>query len=222
MNFYERLAATPLFQGLTNSELMQIIGQTKFAFHKIAPGKTIRDEGEPCHSMAFLIDGTATATMSAADHGYSVEETIQAPEMLQPERLFGLTQRYTHTFTAITECDIMEISKNDIMQLSDEFFIFRINLLNAISTVSQKNERLAWQPMPQDTRGRITRFLALHSSKPTGTKTIRIKMTRLAQETGLGRLAVSKELNEMQELGLLDFSRGIITIKAIEKLYQKT
>lgn len=221
MNFYERLAATPLFQGLTNSELMQIIGQTKFAFRKIAPGKTIREEGEPCHGMAFLIDGMATATMSAADHGYSVEETIQAPEMLQPERLFGLTQRYTHTFTAITECGLMEIGKNDIMQLSDEFFIFRINLLNAISTVSQKNERLAWQPMPQDTRGRIARFLALHCSKPTGAKTIRIKMTRLAQETGLGRLAVSKELNEMQELGLLDFSRGIITIKAIEKLYQK-
>lgn len=221
MNFYEKLAATPLFQGLTNSELTQIIGQTKFAFRKIAPGKTIHEEGEPCHSMAFLIDGVATAIMSAADHGYSVEETMLAPEMLQPERLFGLTQRYTHTFTALTECDLMEIGKNDIMQLSDEFFIFRINLLNAISTVSQKNERLAWQPMPQDTRGRIARFLALHCTKPTGAKTIRIKMTRLAQETGLGRLAISKELNEMQELGLLDFSRGIITIKAIEKLYQK-
>ena len=211
----------PLFQGLTNSELTQIIGQTKFAFRKIAPGKTIHEEGEPCHSMAFLIDGVATAIMSSADHGYSVEETMLAPEMLQPERLFGLTQRYTHTFTALTECDLMEIGKNDIMQLSDEFFIFRINLLNAISIVSQKNERLAWQPMPQDTRGRIARFLALHCTKPTGAKTIRIKMTRLAQETGLGRLAISKELNEMQELGLLDFSRGIITIKAIEKLYQK-
>lgn len=218
MNFYNKLADTPLFQGLTNSELMQIIGQTKFSFHKYAAERTIRNEGEPCESMAFLIDGTAKIISFADDHGFSVEETILAPYIIQPERLFGLTQRYTHKFMAVTQCDIMELCKNDIMRLSDEFIIFRMNLMNVISTMSQKVERNLWKPMPDDTRGRLNRFFKSHCTTPTGEKTVRIKMTRLAQETGIGRLAVSKELNEMAELGFLEFSRGIISIKAIEKL----
>lgn len=218
MNLYDKLVATPLFQGMTNSELMQIIGQTKFAFHKFAPGKTIRNEGEPCKSMAFLFDGTMLSVSFADDHGYSVEEHITAPCIIQPERLFGLTQRHTHKYVATTHCDIMELGKNDILRLSDEFIIFRINLINVISTISQKAERKVWTTMPDNTYGRVAYFLKSHCTIPTGKKTIRIKMTRLAQETGLGRRAVSKELNTMEEQGTLAFSRGIITIPAIEKL----
>ena len=218
MNFYDKLAATAMFQGMTNSELMQVIGQTKFSFLRVATGKTIRHEGEPCTSMAFILDGKAAVTSFADDHGYSVEETAAAPMMMQPERLFGLTQRYTRTFAASTACDIMEIGKNDIMRLSDEFFIFRINLMNILSTTSQKTERRIWSATPCDTRGRLAEFFKRHCTIPTGKKTIRIKMTRLAQETGLGRLAVSKELNAMEGQGLLAFSRGIITVPDIEKL----
>ena len=218
MNFYDKLAATALFQGMTNSELMQVIGQTKFSFLRATPGKTIRREGESCQSMAFILDGKASVTSFADDHGYSVEETVGAPVMMQPERLFGLTQRYTRTFAAVTACDIMEIDKDDIMRLSDEFFIFRINLMNVLSTTSQKTERHIWSPTPCDTRGRLAKFFKRHCTIPTGEKTIRIKMTRLAQEIGLGRLAVSKELNAMEEQGLLAFSRGIINVPAIEKL----
>ena len=47
---------------------------------------------------------------------------------------------------------------------------------------------------------------------------MRIKMTRLAQETGLGRRAVSETLNTMQDENLLAFSRGIIEIPHIEAL----
>lgn len=218
MIFYNKLAATPLFQGLTNSDLTQIIGQTKFSFYKFASDKTIRNEGEPCRSMAFLLSGTARVITYSDDHGFSVEETIAAPYILQPERLFGLNQRYTHNFIANSECDIMEIDKNDILRLTDEFVILRINLLNIISTLSQKATRPLWQPSPDNDEGRIIRFLKSRCSSPVGKKTIRIKMTRLAQETGLGRLAVSKELNRLQERRLLVFSRGIISITNMEKL----
>lgn len=218
MNFCNILANTPLFQGMTDNELTQITGQTKFAFHKFAPGTIIKDYGEPCTSMALIIDGATKMVSSADDYGYSVEEPLHAPHIIQPERLFGLTQRYTRQFVADTHCGIMEISKNDIMQLSDEFVIFKINLINVLSTVSQKAERQIWTPNPNDTHGRLVKFFKKRCAVPAGKKTIRIKMTRLAQEIGIGRLAVSKELNRMEKQGLLTFSRGIITVPALEKL----
>lgn len=213
MNFYDKLAATPLFQGLTSSDLIQIIGQTKFSFYKFASDKTIRNEGEPCRSMAFLLSGTARMVTYADDHGFSVEETITAPCILQPERLFGLTQRYTRNFIAASSCVIMEIDKNDILRLTDEFVILRINLLNIISTLAQKADRPIWQHTPDNDEGRVLKFLRSRCTSPTGKKIIRIKMVRLAQEMGIGRLAVSKALNKLQDSGCLEFSRGIITIK---------
>ena len=108
--------------------------------------------------------------------------------------------------------------KDDLMRISDEFIIFRMNLVNYISALSQKTTRKLWHPIPADAHDRIVHFIKTHCSSPTGPKTMRIKMTRLAQETGLGRRAVSEILNTMQDENLLTFSRGIIEINHIEAL----
>lgn len=218
MKLYDSLQSSPLFQGLTSDNLLQIIGQTKFSFHKIAAGDTIKDEGEKCNRLALVTSGQAKSIAHADDHGYSIEESVAAPYMLQPECVFGLHTHYTRTFIATTTCDTVEIDKNDLMRISDEFIIFRMNIINYISALSQKATRKLWHPTPADARGRIVYFIKQHCLSPTGPKTMRIKMTRLAQETGTGRRAVSEALNAMQDEKLLTFSRGIIEIPHIEAL----
>lgn len=218
MKLYDSLQSSPLFQGLTSDNLLQIIGQTKFSFHKITAGDTIKDEGEKCNRLALVTSGQAKSIAHADDHGYSIEESVAAPYMLQPECVFGLHTHYTRTFIATKTCDTVEIDKNDLMRISDEFIIFRMNLINYISALSQKATRKLWHPTPADARGRIVYFIKQHCLSPTGPKTMRIKMTRLAQETGTGRRAVSEALNAMQDENLLTFSRGIIEIPHIEAL----
>lgn len=218
MKLYDSLQSSPLFQGLTSDNLLQIIGQTKFTFLKIAAGDIIKKEGEQCNRLALVVNGQAKSIAYADDHGYSIEENVAAPYTLQPECMFGLQLHYTRTFIATTTCDIVEIDKDDLMRISDEFIIFRMNLVNYISALSQKTTRKLWHPIPADAHDRIVHFIKTHCSSPTGPKTMRIKMTRLAQETGLGRRAVSEILNTMQDENLLTFSRGIIEINHIEAL----
>ena len=218
MKLYDSLQSSPLFQGLTSDNLLQIIGQTKLTFPKIAAGDIIKKEGEQCNRLALVVNGQAKSIAYADDHGYSIEENVAAPYTLQPECMFGLQLHYTRTFIATTTCDIVEIDKDDLMRISDEFIIFRMNLVNYISALSQKTTRKLWHPIPADAHDRIVHFIKTHCSSPTGPKTMRIKMTRLAQETGLGRRAVSEILNTMQDENLLTFSRGIIEINHIEAL----
>ena len=218
MKLYDSLQSSPLFQGLTSDNLLQIIGQTKFTFRKIAAGDIIKKEGEQCNRLALVVNGQAKSIAYADDHGYSIEENVAAPYTLQPECMFGLQLHYTRTFIATTTCDIVEIDKDDLMRISDEFIIFRMNLVNYISALSQKTTRKLWHPIPADAHDRIVHFIKTHCSSPTGPKTMRIKMTRLAQETGLGRRAVSEILNTKQDENMLTFSRGIIEINHIEAL----
>ncbi|MBR5690279.1 MAG: cyclic nucleotide-binding domain-containing protein, partial [Prevotella sp.] len=94
LNIYERLLLLPLFQGMSKADLNSLAGQTKFGFQRFEAGKTIVSEGEICDRLCFLMNGELSVTAEADDHSYSLTETMTAPDILQPERIFGLTQRF--------------------------------------------------------------------------------------------------------------------------------
>ncbi|MBO5548957.1 MAG: Crp/Fnr family transcriptional regulator, partial [Prevotella sp.] len=102
MELYDRLLQFTLFQGMSHADLMEVAGHTKFGFHKLAAGKRIVNEGDDCLQLLFLTHGTVRCETRNDGNAYRVEETIKAPYTLQPERLFGLNQRYTTSFKTLT------------------------------------------------------------------------------------------------------------------------
>ena len=112
---YSKLFTLPLFQGLGKADLGDVVAHTKFDFHKYEPEETIIDENENCNHLMFLLNGIAEVVTIAADHCYQIIEDISSPEILQPERLFGLIQNYTKTFKAKTTCRKLRIDKSEVM-----------------------------------------------------------------------------------------------------------
>lgn len=214
----EHLLELPLFQGMSRNDLEQIVSETKFRQLSCTKGKTFVHEGDACSRLYFLVKGSVTTTCHADDKSYSITETLTAPNILQPERIFGLTQRFTRTFTAKSNCELICIGKKEIMLLSDKYEIFRLNLLNIICTQSQRSNRQLWKPKLKDIRHKIIRFIESRSLRPAGEKTITIKMERLAYEISESRLNVSRELNAMQSEGLISLKRGEICVHAFEKM----
>lgn len=217
-DMYTRLLRQPLFQGMSKTDIHNIIAHTKFGFNKFKDGETIVKDGSVCNKLIFLTNGKIKAIRYSDDHGYAFSEELAAPEILQPEHIFGLNQRYTYTFTASGSCNLITLDKNETLRLSDEFIIFRLNLLNIITTQTQKITHKWWLAKPTDLRRRIVRFFESHCRKPAGAKTIHIKMERLAEELNDNRLNISRELNKMQSEGLLQLKRAIIHIPSLEKL----
>lgn len=218
MQIFEKLLMLPLFQGMSSNDMTSVAGKTKFAFHRVAKGKKVVSEGDPCQNLFFLLDGSMQVASRADDNSYSMIEEMSAPDVIQPERIFGLTQRYSKSFTALTDCQLVSISKAEMLRLSEEHMIFQLNLLNIISTQSQRITHQPWRVRPQGIRNKIVRFIETHSMRPAGEKTLYIKMETLATLIAESRLNVSKELNAMQKEGLISITRGIIRIPALEKL----
>ena len=94
----------------------------------------------------------------------------------------------------------------------------RLNLFNILATTAQKAQRMPWRHKADGLRQQIVRFFEERCSRPTGAKTVRIKITQLAAELRESRLNVSQELNRMKAEGLLSFTRGIISIPNLERL----
>lgn len=214
---YDLLPSLPLFQGLSKADMATIVDETTFTVRKFAAHKVVRQEGEACQSLWFLLSGKVRSVAHADDHGYTFEEELTTPDVLQAERLFGLVQRYSKTFITDSPSEFLILDKQEVVRLLDKFVIFRLNMLNIVSTQSQKASRHPWHVV-NTVRQRIIRFFEIHFSRPAGAKIVRIKMTRLASELNMGKQPVSQELNKLQAEGLLTFSRATIRIPAFEKL----
>lgn len=216
-NIYERLLELPLFQGMSMADLTLAVGQTPFGFHKFEAGTPIVSEGDACSQLLFLLNGELEVSALADDHGYELIEQMRSPDIVQPECFFGLTQRYTRTFHAKTNCNFLALGKHEVNQLTD-IYIFRLNLLNILSTQSQKHQRKLWHPAANSLQKRIVNFIETRCLRPAGPKLLKIKMTRLADELNDSRLEISRALNHMQAQGLVQLRRGVISIPAMEKL----
>lgn len=221
IQLYDKLLELPLFQGMSRNDLTSIVAHTKLGFHKFQPNHDIVQEGDTSDCLYFLLSGVISVYTSADDHGYTFCEEISAPEALQPERIFGLTQRYTHTYKTKTVCNFITLDKYEVLKLSDKFSIFRFSLLNMICTLSQKASHQSWRIQPKDLRGRIIRFFETHCIRPAGKKNVHIKMTRLAEEVNDSRINVSHVLNQLESENLIQLSRSIISIPVFEKLMIK-
>lgn len=218
MEIYDRLLQFTLFQGMSHADLMQVAGHTKFNFSKLAAGKKLVKEGDDCHHLVFVTNGTLRAETVSDDHSCRVTESISAPYILQPERLFGITQRYSSSFTAETPCSLISIDKQEVLLLLETQLVFRLNMLNLLAAESQRLRHHAWRTAPRTLPERITRFFFSRCLYPAGPKTFHILMQQMAKELNDSRLDISVALNEMQAEGLLTLHRGRIEIPMLERL----
>ena len=218
LQIYEKLLLFPLFQGMSRDDLEQVAGHTRLGFSKINSGSTVVAEGDDCRQLFFLINGILRVETMADDRGYMVEEHLEAPVILQPEVVFGYTQRYTHTYIAQTDANFITVGKDEVLRLSEDFLVFRLNLLNMYATQTQRIARLLWQYVPDSLEDRIVRFFAQRCLYPAGPKVFHILMNRLADELNDSRLNVSRALNSLEREGKIVLRRGRVEIPLMERL----
>ena len=219
LSIHDTLLRLPLFQGISQTDLKQVVGHTVFEFTRLETGQTVLTAGESCTALTYLLSGQVSALTQSDDHGYSLEETLHAPTLIQPECLFGLTQRYTHTVSTMIQCDMLTISKAETLRLLADYDIFRTNLLNILSTRAHRLARQPWHTQPHSIREKILRFVSDRCLYPAGSKVLHIGMKPLAEMIGESRLNLSRELHRMQERGLIVLRREHIHIPALEQLF---
>lgn len=218
MTIYDQLLQFTLFQGMSRADLMEVVTHTKFGFSKLAQKKYLVKEGDSCTHLIFLTHGTLQCETQSDDHSCRVIETVKAPYIVQPNRIFGIAQRYSTTFKAATPCNFISIDKQEVLLLLETQLVFRLNMLNMMATDSQRLRHHAWRSAPRDLRERLTRFFFSRCLYPAGPKTFHILMQQIADELNDSRLDISHALNDMQRDHLLTLHRGRIEIPLLERL----
>lgn len=220
ITMYDTLLQLPLFQGLCKNDFTNIIGKVKLHFRKYDADDIIVEQGEPCDQLIFLLNGEIISQATDEQHSYSLFETFESPFVIEPYSLFGMQTRYTATYKARIETNIVTIEKSFVLAELNNYEIFRLNYLNILSNRAQVAYEKLWNSYAGSIQDKIVDFILLRSMRPDGEKVLKIKMEDLANLIDETRINVSKVLNDLQEKKLIQLTRKEIYIPALEKLVQ--
>ena len=217
----EELLSLPLFLGMGKSEMDVIQDDASIALSSVRRGAAIVKRGEPCGCIVIVTKGMFDCRSFSDDGAYSIDELLHAPMTIQPERIYGMTQRYTSDFIAQTSCEVMRIEKKMVERLMNVSMTFRINFMNAVTTANQRLVSQYWHQQSDVIEQRIIRFVKDRCVYPAGHKVVNIQMKTLARELGCSRLEVSQALHLLEHQELIKVHRGSFEIPMLQLLSGK-
>lgn len=215
---FDTLLQLPLFQGLTHDDFTAILAKVKLHFCRHKSGDLLCSAGEPCAQLLFLLRGEAALTVSQTSGLYTLMEQVQAPYLIEPYSLFGMTPRYQATCHALGEVHTVSIDKSYLIAPLFKYEIFRLNYMNMVCNRAQTLSANLQTLSTGSVQERFARFLIARCERPSGAKTLKIKMEQLALILNESRLGISKMLNDLQEQGLVTLRRGEIYVPRVEAL----
>ena len=219
-SMFDTLLGLPLFQGLGRGDLTRILESTRIEFRTVKSDTVFLEQGDLCTGLTFVIDGQAFMETAAADRRWSVIEELSTPAVIGTEVLYGSTRTYRHSYRATSSLRLLQMDKRTAAALTGYFEVFRLNVLNMLTTTIARREQLQWLPPYGTLEGRLIGFFRQHVSRPAGSKRFQIALPELGAYLGEDPRYVSKALHRLEDRGLLRLDRRLIEIPNFERLIQ--
>ena len=211
-SMFQTFMQMPLFHGVSYSKLSEIIGKHRFHFLKFADKEQIVSAGDVCTHLSTIVSGKARVTTCSPDGRVKVSQTLEAPETIAPDFFFGRTTRYPASVVATAECGIMQIEKNDYIEIINSDRIFLFNYLNMLSMNAQLSTDGVLALTSGDLRKRIAYWIIALTQLNGKDITMECRQRDLYSVFGVPRQSLTAALGEMKEAGIVDFTATRIDV----------
>ena len=214
---YALLTRLPLLQGISSTELLGWEDALRLDIDEFPASKLpLIRQGDNCTQLIYLVEGELLREHRSADERFAIRSILQAPAIIEVDRLFGLSPKYENTYWARTEVRMLGIRKSLINSHMMKSEVFRLNLLNALSAIAQKRAAALRPRQLNSVEERLRHFVQTLFPDQEGEVEVSIKMTDLARYIGDSRLIVSRLLNRLHEEGSILLGREHFIIKDMQ------
>ena len=138
-SMYQQLMQLPLFQGVSSEKITALVEKLPFHFLKFRNGEQVLAAGDTCTHIKFIVSGKVRLEMPYASLRVSMLQTLATPHVLAAEYLFGRETVYPFTAVADDTCGILQLRKSDYIKMINSDKVFLFNILNYLSTCSQRS-----------------------------------------------------------------------------------
>ncbi|MBO4549495.1 MAG: Crp/Fnr family transcriptional regulator [Bacteroidaceae bacterium] len=219
INDYPLLTRLPLLQGISSTDLLGWEDALRLNIDELpASSLPLIRQGDNCSQLLYLIEGKLLREHRSEDGNYITRSCLMAPAVIEIDRLFGLHTTYEYTYRAKTDVKMLSIRKSLINSHLMKSEVFRLNLLNALSAISQKRTLAQLPCQLSSAEERLKHFLRTLFPECEGQVEVVIKMRDLAKYIGDSRLITSQILNRWNEGGRIRLGREHFIIHDIGAL----
>lgn len=208
-----------LMKGFSEENIDDLLKNINYKIASYYKGEIIAIEDSNCSNIGIVIKGTVevqkiyasgkTITMSKLSDGNIFGEVI----------IFSNKNTYPATIASSSNSTIMFISKDNILKLCSLTPVFLNNFMtllsNKILMLNNKLRTISYQTIRQ----KIASYI-LEECKLQKTLKVLLNCTKkeMAEQLGIPRPSLSRELINMKEEGIIDFDKNYILIQDVEAL----
>ena len=207
-SMYVILLGLPLFKGVSYNRISEIVGSTRFHFLKYGPNERIVTAGDPCTHIKFIISGRVKMVITNSDGRFRIEQQLSAPEVLAPDFLFGRATSYPGDVTSIETTGILQIDKNDYVEILHTDRVFLFNFLNLLSRNAQKSIDGILAVTTGTLEQRIAFWIIATTQHNSTNIVLTCKHRDLYALFGVQRNVFMSTLESMKDRGILTFSNS--------------
>ena len=207
-----------MFSKESKEYILDFFSNTNYNIKKYPKNDIIAIEGDICTSIGLVLDGNVDIKRTLGSKVIHVT-SFSVGGVFGEVIAFSDINIYPATVVASSSCEIMFINKNDFIKFctcNEEFLSMFLNTLtNKIFLLNNSITNLTFSNIRQ----KICYFL-INEYKIQKSKNIKLNMTKekLAESLGTTRPSLSRELINMKELGLIDYSRSHILILDLDEI----
>lgn len=210
---YDVLSKIPLFSGLTENEVRELLNPQNTRKRIFEKGETVLYEGEPVREIGIVLSGRVIIELSDVWGNNSVISGVEKGGAFAEAYACVPGSLMLQHVTAYEKSEILFIDIRALLETDSVKNNAQLKLLKNLLTVcASKNLKLSSRMLnitPKTIRARLMSYLS-ECVKTSGSYKFEIPYDRrqLADYLGTDRSALSAELSKMQKDGLLKYNKN--------------
>ena len=208
-----------MFKNKDREEILEIFKEYNYQLAKYNKNDIIALEYEPCNKIGLIISGSIDIKRILSSNNVIHLSSLSSGNLFGEVIAFSDINLYPATVISTTSSEILFINKVNFIKFCTDntnfLNSFLDDLTNKIIALNKSITTLSLTSIRQ----KISNFL-LNEYKIQGSVFIRLNMTKqkLSEILGIPRPSLSRELINMKDLGIIDYSRDFIKILDKEEL----
>ncbi|WP_243145199.1 Crp/Fnr family transcriptional regulator, partial [Clostridium neonatale] len=182
-------------------------------------GEVIFQEEEICSAIGLIIDGTINIERIYPNGKSIVMSKFKDGDVFGEALLFSKVNKYPATVIALSDCKVLYLTKNEIIKL---FSVENKLMENFMMLLSEKiiilNNKIRSISLKSVRQKVVDYILCEYMNEKNEEIKLKYSKEEIANDIGIPRPSLSRELIKLRDEGLINFSRNKITILNIEEL----
>lgn len=206
-------------KNFSENEIKSFLEKVNYTFLSYSKGEIIAIEESNCSKIGIITGGTVEVQKIFSSGKVITIGSLKVSDIFGEVIIFSNRNTYPATITASSNADVMFISKEDILKLCNLFPVFLNNFMSLLSNkilmLNKKLKNISYETLRQKIASYI---LDEYSHQKKLDIILNYTRKEMAEQLGIPRPSLSRELVNMKKDNLIDFSKNHIIIKNVNNL----